>query len=949
MRRILPPAICLCLCIVFAAAALAEDFPKPYDPNCTERQNVFEFTQKPAVKLVGKDKYEISFGVKGYCDVAVDMIDEKGVVVRHIAAGVLGKNAPAPFQKDSLSQKIYWLGKDDLGIYVKEPDKLRARVRLGLKPEFDKRLGGTSPYNLPGYVWGMAVGPTGAYVFSKGGGSHGSVGARAFDLSGKYRATLCPPPANLPHDKLGGYGYVEYEKGKFAIHSVGVNATVANDPHMLPGVNGKGIASCQVALVGKRLYFTNAGGNQLSGRNPSLLYYIHTDGSSTVAGLKNGFPFYQGGHLNTRLAASPDGKRIYGIGVGHCVIRCAVDGKEKGQVFIGDPAKPGSDNAHLNAPANVDCDSKGNVYVCDTSNSRIQIYSSDGKYMNTLKVERPDIVRVHQKTGALYVKHKARVKGKTIDRISKFSALPNLKEEFHMDDYPAGLMCVDSWSAKTRLWLAGDTWSSNTAGAFGRGPRVTVWEEQGKTLKKVLDFDAEGQKEAGENYYGRWSGVGTFGGKTTCDPVREVVYYNRVMYDLKTGKRLGRLYLRGKIDDICFDKRGYLHAHYNPGFAMQAVGRYDAGRPEKKTNKDGSEQITYPEVPYDYGIERKGSHCGGTGIIPVKDQQGAKFFQDGIGVNMRGDLAVETNIYYAPKMEEHGTALARAGIDAQLKKGMYYDGNQASRWERHLAGLKKRGEAIYFIKRRPGIPIVGGTVWTYESSGELLLELAALGGDIVNGVQIDEDRAVYFVNARPRAIPSNKAFFRGGTAGNFGVAKKLNPFTGTLIKTKPGVQCRVLMARSPVPMDPVPNRPPDVKVLNWPNSAAEFGASANGWVEGHEWLYAGASPITHVGCSCPCQRMYLDWYKRSFVPEAYRQGIGVVDTAGNLITHIGKYGNFDSASGPKSQVPPGGDGIGIFVARVISGTDNYLAFDCGGNRLMVLKLDYHAEAIAPLN
>jgi hypothetical protein len=218
----------------------------------------------------------------------------------------------------------------------------------------------------------------------------------------------------------------------------------------------------------------------------------------------------------------------------------------------------------------------------------------------------------------------------------------------------------------------------------------------------------------------------------------------------------------------------------------------------------------------------------------------------------------------------------------------------------------------------------------------------------VNGVGIDEDRAIYFVNARPRAVPSNKAFFRGGKAGTFGTDRKFNPFTGTLVKGKPGTQCRVLMARAAVPLEPVPNRPPDVKVLDWPNSAPAFGASANGWIEGHEWLYAGASPIVSVGCSCPCQRLHLDWYKRTFVPEAYRQGIGVVDTAGNLITHIGQYGNFDSATGAKSRVPPGGDGIGIFVARVISGTDNYLAFDCGGMWLMVLKLDYHAEGVAPI-
>ena len=93
----------------------ADNFPKPYSPPCTERADVFEFTQKPEVKDLGNDRYEITFTVKGYCDVTVGILDEKGVVARHLACGVLGKNAPPPFQKNSLSQKVYWDGKDQQG------------------------------------------------------------------------------------------------------------------------------------------------------------------------------------------------------------------------------------------------------------------------------------------------------------------------------------------------------------------------------------------------------------------------------------------------------------------------------------------------------------------------------------------------------------------------------------------------------------------------------------------------------------------------------------------------------------------------------------------------------------------------------------------------------------------------------------------------------------------
>ena len=134
---------------VAATLVHAADWWKPYGPHQTVRQDIFAFTEKPAVKYLGNDKYEITVAVKGYCDVAAAVVDGEDKVVRHLGSGVLGPNAPAPFQKNSLRQKIYWDGKDDLEVYHKHPEKLRVRVMLGLKPEFDKRLGGTSPYNIP--------------------------------------------------------------------------------------------------------------------------------------------------------------------------------------------------------------------------------------------------------------------------------------------------------------------------------------------------------------------------------------------------------------------------------------------------------------------------------------------------------------------------------------------------------------------------------------------------------------------------------------------------------------------------------------------------------------------------------------------------------------------------------------------------------------------------------
>ena len=84
------------------------------------------------------------------------------------------------------------------------------------------------------------------------------------------------------------------------------------------------------------------------------------------------------------------------------------------------------------------------------------------------------------------------------------------------------------------------------------------------------------------------------------------------------------------------------------------------------------------------------------------------------------------------------------------------------------------------------------------------------------------------------------------------------------------------------------------------------------------------------------------------MPEAYRHSIGVLDANGNLILHLGRYGNFDSTSGPKSRVPVGGDGIGMCFAASVSATDNFLVYDDHGEQLVVLKLNYHAEETVPV-
>jgi hypothetical protein len=335
----------------------------------------------------------------------------------------------------------------------------------------------------------------------------------------------------------------------------------------------------------------------------------------------------------------------------------------------------------------------------------------------------------------------------------------------------------------------------------------------------------------------------------------------------------------------------------------------------------------HPEVPYDYGVPVPPRWKG---AIKTKCQHGAKGFQDGMGVNMKGEVAVSSNIYYVPKMDDVGRAHAMAGSASLTASGHYNEEGLAySRFLQNIKNLQRKGEEVYFIRRQPGFALTGSTLWAFAYTGEMKSETPAVVGGLINGLQMDEEGHVHFNMSATRLIGAKP--FLSGKAGIFG--KKEKPrgvFTGTYVKA-PHHKLKVLRRKSIIPMEQPPKRAPDM--------------TKNGaiWAENADWLYAGASPIVAAGCSCPQSRFHLDWYRRSYVPELYRHSIGILDTNGNLIMHLGSYANFDSAPGGKDGCRPGGTDIGTTAARYIGGTDNYLCFADCGDRIVVLKLKYHAE------
>ena len=81
-----------------------------------------------------------------------------------------------------------------------------------------------------------------------------------------------------------------------------------------------------------------------------------------------------------------------------------------------------------------------------------------------------------------------------------------------------------------------------------------------------------------------------------------------------------------------------------------------------------------------------------------------------------------------------------------------------------------------------------------------------------------------------------------------------------------------------------------------------------------------------------------------------RYSVAVLDSAGNVILRIGRFGNVDDGApliadgGPPKPRSIGGDEVGLFYAPyVATHTDRRLFIaDVGNARIVSVRLDYHA-------
>jgi hypothetical protein len=400
-----------------------------------------KFARPPAVTRKNGGAI-VSFAVAAPTDAEVAVLDAGGKVVRHLGGAALGaeKPPPPPF-RPGLSQEISWDGRDDAGRQILSPSKgkpaaggpFKARVRLGLKAEFDRFIGWRDVPPLDQMrVVGLAVGPDrSVYVLS----SHGLAPAQSrtenrlwvMSGDGKYLRTLYPYPAAADPKKLRGVDFLSEEPGRLEPR---VYDRVC--PSFLPQMRALPRQTMTVASDG-RLVFSNGWSTELYKFGPRCLLVMNADGSIPRERLDGPVIDEEiaAGYLH--VALSPDEKNAYFCGLHegssakkpcHVVYRVGLGVKDTPQVIFGQSGKALSGRAGLNDPRGLASDDKGRLYVSDFGNDRVVVLDPAGKYLGEIPVKGPETIVAHPKTGAVYV---LSMFGKREYKLVKFAGFKNPK------------------------------------------------------------------------------------------------------------------------------------------------------------------------------------------------------------------------------------------------------------------------------------------------------------------------------------------------------------------------------------------------------------------------------------------------------------------------------------------------------------------------------------------
>ncbi|MDD4889738.1 MAG: hypothetical protein PHU85_07380 [Phycisphaerae bacterium] len=944
-------AFCISL-VSWAGAADLDEFK-------IKRQEVFEFTEKPAITRTG-DNTEIRFASKGFCDVTIAIEDANGKIVRHLASGVLGDNAPEPFLKKSLTQRIVWDGKNDQAVLIDKRDDLSVRVSLGLRPQLERSLFWSPHKRFSNACTLLEATEEGVLMYE----GRGVDFVKLYDHKGDYVRTVYPFPADKLDKAEGLAKRIFPQDGKElpvkqgfvqgTLLTSGTSATMRLSDKFGDGFGATVMASARgrIALgydsINRLATDGTTGGLKLTGakigRRATWAGYGGQGGGEEIIGPSS-------------MAFSPDGKTLYmtgymwrefymgGANALHGVMKLDFEKEDAPTVFAGEMATDkavGKDNAHFHVPSSVATDSRGRVYVSDYMNDRIQVFTPDGKYSKTLPSPKPAKVLVSPKNGEVWVfswavigisnetiKNTGFAWDKVPATLTRYKSLDDPKliatqpmpigfstQGFFLTG-PMVSVAVDWWSDPVTVWTAGRKYNISRidvawggTGAYA-GRTADAWTSDGVHLLAEAEGKWQMQRDFGVDAKKAvaWLKPPDFARQRLCvNPKNEKLYvfedsgfsksfYRMPEIDPKTG-RVRIVEIPFDAEELCFDHQGWAYLRTDT-----LVARYDP--------------VTWREIPWDYGEEHQGvgfTSLGGskrTDIVSSLPTPGARpvcWNQGGMYVSPKGYLVV--------------SCCSRSeAADRHVKSD--------SPWANSRANITGKPYTPTMYQGRPRWQEIH--VW--DTHGKLVYEDAFPGMTAPNGIGMDRNDNIYVMAGASRVI-DGKPYW--------------NDMTGTVIKVKPK-KAQVISSDGGVPLP--------LSKENWPKRSPDLVRCHLGsaWVEGAEWFYGGVGWYGFNGgpgggCDCWNSRFCIDLYGRSFAPEIDHYSVAVLDTNGNLVLRVGRYGNVDDgkalepAGGPPNARSIGGDEVGLFHGAYTGvQTDKrlYIA-DAGNGRIASVKLNYHA-------
>jgi hypothetical protein len=850
------------------------------------------FAVSPRVRQHG-DQYRVEFSAAAATDCAVWVLDGQGSVVRHLAAGVLGPNAPPPLQQNSLAQSLAWDGKDDAGRPA-AGGPWKARVALGLAPQLDGFLG-FEPLPMSSFrpldsIRALAVGPRGElfvfYCFGSLALDEGTLACCVLDRQGQYLRTIMPYPANLPDERLRGLKRIEREAGvKVPFLYQGETRS------FVPGA-GEVQDHRAIATGDGRVAFMGVLRKERHGQPTLQMVTLGADGGVAEGAFGARFP---AGIVSASLALSPDERTLYASDVRReggfygkpvdAIYRFGWNDREPTVLALRWNDAAGEHG--LSDPKGIAVDREGNVLVADKGHDRLVVFRADGVFLAQRPMERPERVELDRRTGAVYV-----LGGRNIDCLQKLDSwqhgrvvatttIPFFKHQGYRVT-----MALDDRAERPILWLA-------TAKRYYAKFTLLRIEDEGLAFGRAVDvgspphapqaaIDAIDVTSLSLN---RREGLLQIGGTTypvasaAASPAAE---RRDAFTELKARPRafrdaLSRQTVQG-TGSFGLDGNFYVQVH------TSWLLRFD---PQMNL------------LPFAAGIGPRGAVGGIGGLVRVRGR--------GVTADAHGNVYVLWE-----KAMPAGTLYSAVGAKTTTERS-------TERFPDAVALSVYGPDGHLRSQRLIDSEIRGVSSVRLDPQGNIYLALAVRPGQTLlppwlNGKVPDEPKApdaVGAVNYYPLV---------------YGSLAKFGPEGGRIAPDCGGTSCNY--GYGPVRKSIVQ-------------------------VQGAQWIFSGISSVPSFrmpgapgSCQCDSPRFDVDGFGRSFFPDAAGFRVGVLDTAGNLIAWFGAYGNQDSA-GPGSLVPVPAIPLAWPQAVAVDDATAYIG-DRLNRRVVCVRLRYGADATCEL-